>query len=196
MIYFGYPVINPFRSHTPAGFYDPIKGHTGIDVATPMNTGISLAIQTTVVSVKTQPQMGLSLYLRDADGNILVFSHLNSISVVVGAAVPPNTVFAMTGNSGSATTGPHLHFEIIAPAPAPGFEMMSRTLGEFSGFNINPATYMDNLPQHWSDEAMSWMLQHGIISDSKDPNAMVTWGEFAVSSKRLAEKVLDWSRNS
>ena len=192
MNYFGYPVINTFRSMVPVGFYHPVKGHTGIDIATPMDSPLSLDFPTTVASIKTQAQMGLTLYLDDGFGNILVFSHLNSVLVGAGGSVSGGQIFARTGNSGSATTGPHLHFEIIAPAPQPGFEIMTRTLGEFSGYNIDPIAYLDGSAPHWSSDALSWMLTHEIITESKDPNGLVTWGELSVVSKRLAERVLEW----
>ena len=194
-----FPIINPFRSKVPAGFYDPIKGHTGIDLGTPEGTPITLAVGVTVRTVLEQPQMGTTLYVEDNAGNILVFAHLSRVDVTVGTRALPNQVLALTGNTGSATTGPHLHFEIIAPEPEPGLEMMSRTLGGFSGYNIDPVPYLDDIPveetpAHWADEALGWMLEHEIITQSKDPNATVTLGEFAVTSKRLAEKVLDWAR--
>jgi len=198
MNYFGFPLTNPFRSHVPNDYYDPIKGHTGIDVIMPIGTPITIKVDTTVELVAKQPEMGLVLYLSDPDGNILVFAHLSKVDVKTGDKIPAGSVMALSGNSGSATTAPHVHFEIIAKIPDKGFEFMNRSLQGFVGWNVDPENYLNkiNKPDHWSDEAMEWMVEHEIIGHKKNFSASVSWGEFAVASKRLAEKVLEWSRNS
>lgn len=196
MEYFGYPVINGFRSQTPRGFYDPKKGHTGIDINCPTGTKLDLPIKTKVEIINKQTEMGLTLYLSDVKGNILVFSHLNKVNVKLGEEVGVGKVFAESGNTGTATTGPHLHFEIIAEKPEEGNEVMTRDLGGFEGYNIDPVPYLDAIINpHWSDESMAWMLEHEIITQVKDPNAPVLWGEFAVVSKRLTERILEWTNN-
>ena len=97
MTYFwqDYDLINPYRSHTPRGFYDSVKGHTGGDWATPTGTPLTLPVNMEVAQVLDQNQMGKTLYLRDQDGNILVFSHLSSVSVYKGDLVQAGKVFAL-----------------------------------------------------------------------------------------------------
>lgn len=195
--YFGYPVINPFRSMTPRGFYDSVKGHTGVDINCPMGTEISLPIPATVHAVRQQSEMGLTLYLEDEVGRILVFAHLSEVLVEEGDAVAYGDVFARSGNSGSATTGPHLHFEVIAHGPEEGYEMMTRTLGDVSGYNIDPIRYLETIfSPHWSDEAMAWAREHRIIHQHHHPDEPMTWGEFAVASQRLAERLVHWTRRT
>lgn len=183
----------------PRGFYDKVKGHTGCDWIMPEGTSLSLPTVNTVTQIRTQAQMGNTLYLTDKDGNILVFSHLVNIPVSKGDRVGAGKVFAFSGNTGSATTNPHVHMEILSQTPEEGAEMMTRRLGEFSGYNIDPIKYLDSLTEeteeHWSDEAMAWMLEHEIITEEKDPDEFITWGEYAVTSKRLAERILDWTNN-
>jgi murein DD-endopeptidase MepM/ murein hydrolase activator NlpD len=181
MKYLGFPLINGFRSQTPRGFYDAAKGHTGIDLSAAIGSDIKLPVPTKVRAIKNQTQMGLTLYVEDGAGNILVLSHLSAINFEVGDTVAAKAVIAKTGNTGTATTGPHLHFEIIAPRPMPGLEIMTRHLGGFNGYNIDPAAYLENIDQpHWSDEAMDWAMKTGLIKHPHDPNAPVTWGEFVV----------------
>ena len=193
MIYFGHPVINPFRNHVPVGFYDKVKGHTGIDLATPIGTELSLPIETKVEIINKQVEMGLTLYLSDKKGNILVFAHLEKIKPKLGDKIKPDEVFALTGNSGTRTTGPHCHFEIIASKPEPGLKMMTRDLSGFTGYNIDPVKYLDSiLTPHWSDESMEWMIKHEIIGYKRDPDESVTWAELAVVSNRLAKKIIEW----
>lgn len=191
MAYFGHEIVNDYQN--PGKWYDPKKGHTGIDMMMPVSTSLYINTQAEVVSIKNQPEMGLTLYLKDPDGNILVFAHLNHTFVSKGQQLAANDLLALSGNTGSATTGPHLHFEIIAEKPESGGEHMTRTLGEFSGYNIDPKSYLDGLGNHWSDEAMGWMLKHEIITEKRDPNTPVSWGEFAVVTRRLAEKLIEWS---
>jgi murein DD-endopeptidase MepM/ murein hydrolase activator NlpD len=190
MNYFGASVINGFRSQTPRGFYDSVKGHTGVDIGTPVGTALSLPIGCTVASVKTQHEMGLTMYLKDSVGNVLVFAHLSEALAKVGETVKPNEVFAKTGNSGSATTGPHLHFELIGKQPDPGFEMMSRTLGEFVGYNLDPVTYLNHIfSDHWAKEAWAWARRNDIITQDHNLDGPMTWGAFAMCAKRLVEQI-------
>lgn len=190
MKYFGHNIINPYRSHTPRGFYDPIKGHTGIDIDTPENTRLGLPVKLKVFDVVRQTQMGLTLYLQDKSGNILVFSHLNKTLFEVGDEVPENAVFALSGNTGTATTGPHLHFEVISSKPED--KIMTRSLNGIDGYNIDPVNYLDSLEAHWSDESMDWAIEHGIIKEAHDPESNVKWGEFVVVIHNLAKKIMSW----
>lgn len=186
MNYFGYPIINPFRSKVPRGFYHPVRGHTGIDIATPSGTPLSLPIPLTVAKVANQTEMGLTMYLRDSEGKVIVFSHLSEVKFQEGQQISAGQVFALTGNSGSRTTGPHLHLEVIAPQPDPGHEVMSRQLFEFGDFNIDPVKYLDSLIRpHWSDEAMDWAMKRGLISYKRHHAEPVTWGELVVVLQRL-----------
>lgn len=49
---------------------------------------------------------------------------------------------------------------------------------------------------HWSDKDMDWAVEHGLIKVLKDPNTPVTWGALVVVLRRLAEKVLEWTRTN
>ncbi len=195
MNYFGHPVINGFRSQTPRGYYDPVKGHTGIDIAAPLGTPLSFGVAVTVADVRVQTQMGNTLYLRTQEGLIVVFAHLSEILVQKGATVPGGTVFAKTGNTGTATTGPHLHLEVIASTPQSGYTMMTRALGLFNGYNVDPEPVLQALLQtqaepdpHWSAEAFAWAEAQGLISAEHAPYEPITWGQFLVVLKRFSEK--------
>lgn len=176
----------------PIDFYDPVKGHTGIDVIMPVGTQLTLDTETVVMQQLNQNQMGLTLYLKDKDGNILVFGHLSDILVSEGGRVGTGSVFAHSGNTGSATTGPHLHFEIISQTPED--PVMTRTLGGFTGWNIDPEPYLQNLDSpHWAQEDMDWHLLHEIITEEKDLDAPQSRGEYYVANHRTAAKVLEWA---
>lgn len=195
--YTDFPVLNPFRSKVPKGFYDPIKGHSGTDYGTPKKTPLFLPISAKVELIAKQDQMGLTLYMSDPDDNVLVFAHLSKVDLKIGDEVPAGSVIALSGNSGTATTAPHVHFEIIAQTPTPGFEVMTRSLQGFSGYNIDPSKYLDDKqkPAHWSDEAMAWMVEHELIGHKHSHSASVSWGELSVVCQRLAKKIIEWTNS-
>lgn len=193
MQYFGHKVINPFRSHTPRGFYDAKKGHTGLDLDFAVGTPISLPIETTCFRFLVQKQMGNTLYLKDSEGNVLVFAHLSEVFVKSGDEIKPNQMFAKTGNTGSATTGAHLHFEVISQEPEKGLEFMTRSLGAITGYNIDPTAYLDSLTKK-SDDKLEWMKEHELIFGDHKPTDKITWGELSLVLYRLVKKVLEWAR--
>lgn len=191
MKYFGFPISNAFRAKTPKGFYDLIKGHTGIDLLMPVGTPLSLPVFAKVVQNLKQKEMGNTLYLRVGD-EILVFAHLSEVLVGPAEGIAPGTIFAKSGNTGSKTTAPHLHFEVLAPKPDPGLEMMTRLLGGFKGYNIDPAKYLNSLTMDTTDyasEAREWAKLHGLITQEKTTAQPVTWGELLVFAYRLAKKL-------
>ena len=185
--YLGFPLMNPFRSHVPHGFYHPEKGHTGIDLDVPEGTEISLSFPTTLAQVLFHDQMGITAYLLDPDGNVLIFAHLSKVLKADGKGINPGEVFALSGNTGTATTGPHVHFEIISKTPDPDQEVMTRSLGGYSGYNINPADYLQRLEAqepHWAAEAMQWAKEKGLIEKDHQPNDFVRWGELVMVLRR------------
>lgn len=194
--FLGYALTNPFRSKVPQGFYDPIKGHTGTDWVMPIGTPIMLPISLTFKDIFQGKETGLNALLEDKDGNTLVFSHLSSVKATKGDILLPNTVFALSGNSGGKTTGPHVHWEVIAKKPAPGLEFMTRSFGGVDGFNIDPVAYLERITApHWSDEDMTWAVTHGLLGYKHNPDDPVKFGELVVFSRRLAKRIIEWVNN-
>lgn len=175
----GFPLTNPYRSHSRSE-YDPIRGHTGVDVGAPLNSPVTFPLPLKILALREQPQMGKVLYAQDAQGFVVVFAHLNTFLVEVGAKVEAGTILAHSGNTGTATSGPHLHFEVIAAKSEPGGETMYRGELPYKGYNIDPLAYLKSLENkgHWSDEAMEWALKEGLIREKHPANQTVTWGEF------------------
>lgn len=147
MNYFGYPLTNKFRSKTPKGFYDAVKGHTGIDVKMPIGTPLSLPVELVILKYRKQTEMGWTLYAQELApyGNIHVLAHLSESKVREGEQVSANQVLALSGNTGTATTAPHVHYEIIASSPKEGLEMMTRELSPYKGWNIDPEEFLQNV---------------------------------------------------
>lgn len=135
-------------------WYDRIKGHTGVDLnffnenlPSPVS-GKIMIIAGKVGNAPQQSEMGQVIYLADKEkGNIHVFAHMGRIDVEVGQHVERNQILGRTGNTGSVTSGPHLHYEIISfdrPEKLSD-RVMTRRLQSFSGWNVDPLAYIKNL---------------------------------------------------
>ncbi len=143
-------ILNSFRSHKPRGFYNLIKGHTGIDLNYKVGDELPSPITGKVIKISQgvtkQQEMGNVLYLQDAFGNIHVFAHLSEVLVEIGQTINRNDIVAKTGNTGSATTAPHLHWEVISSRPLRFIDrIMSRSLMGFVGYNTDPVIYLKDL---------------------------------------------------
>ncbi len=94
------------------GFYDAFAGHhPGVDFSVPEGTPIKAAIPGIVIRQESHPGMGNTLAIRL--GNVYsLYSHLSEFCVELGQLLRPKQLLAYSGNTGSATTGPHLHFEL------------------------------------------------------------------------------------
>lgn len=112
-----YPITHAFwadETNNPQyrGFYDAFAGHhPGVDLAMPEGTPIKAAVPGIVVRREFHPGMGNILAIRL--GNIYcLYAHLSKFCVDLGQSTRPKQLIAYSGNTGSATTGPHLHFEL------------------------------------------------------------------------------------
>jgi len=159
---FNSKVINDYRSHVPKGFYNAIKGHTGVDLEYSYENLFS-PVTGEVVGLTTQTEMGRCIYLRDVKGTVHVFAHMSAISVSLHAKVKRDDMLGITGNTGSRTTKPHLHYEVICTSTSvqkssPYDFIMTRKELPFKGFNRNPLKYLAQLYEEYGV----------IIPDAKD----------------------------
>lgn len=196
MKFYEYPLSNRFRSPTPKGFYGP-TGHTGVDYVVPIGTEVSLPVELVFLETMKQVEMGLTAYAKDKDGNVHVFAHLSSVKAKNGDKLSANSVFALSGGSGTRSTAPHTHWELISEKPEVGNEVCTRTLGKYSGFNVDPLKFLEKnlFPDHWSDTSMEWLKEHEIISFGRNHAEIPTWGELSVTLHKLALKMVEWSKS-
>lgn len=145
-------LLNAFRSNKPKGFYNILKGHTGVDLNYHFEE-LPAPVSGKIIAVARGVEMGDCIYLDDVElGNIHVFAHMDKIYVRPGDQVLRGQVMGITGNSGSKTTQPHLHYEVITfrkpdkknPTPYDSLfnSIMSRSLNGFVGWNISPLDYL------------------------------------------------------
>lgn len=85
--------------------------HTGVDLAAPMLTPEYAAVDGVVLRAGSASGFGLAVYILTDDGDVMVYGHMEKITVAAGDYVEAGDTVALVGNRGQ-STGPHLHFEI------------------------------------------------------------------------------------
>ena len=171
-------ISNGYQSHSRPE-YDPKKGHTGIDlryryepIPAPVNGKI-----VKIVDLTTN-QMGKTIYFQDEYNSIHVFAHLSQFGGKVGDKMKEGVLIGVSGNTGTVTSNPHLHYEIITDTPFDDLEKkMTRTLAGFKGYNVDPIKYLtqykpmpeQNVVLPWAKEAWDWALLNGLVTATSDP---------------------------
>lgn len=104
-------------------FYSPIKGiisssfsareqHYAVDIAVKQNEPVRSTLSGHVVFASYTPETGYVVIVQHGNNLISMYKHCASIIKKVGSFVRGGEVIAFAGNTGSLTTGPHLHFEL------------------------------------------------------------------------------------
>ena len=88
--------------------------HRGVDYSVPRGTPLKAVGKGTIVGVYESKVLGwvveLRTYVSEDDIRIFAYCHLDKAEVKVGQKVKQGDVIGKSGNSGSATSGAHLHF--------------------------------------------------------------------------------------
>jgi murein DD-endopeptidase MepM/ murein hydrolase activator NlpD len=108
---------------------DPIDGklrhHNGIDIAIREGTPVAAVAAGTVVYSGLRSGYGNTIIVEHENGMLTLYGHNSRLMASTGQQVDPDTVIALSGNTGR-STGPHLHFEAwqagtnVTPAFMPG----------------------------------------------------------------------------
>ena len=121
---------------TNPGGYNPAGGHTGEDIAVPIGTPLVAMADGVVVHVGPfsgrysdnpwwiEPSFAGFVVTVDYGDYLSQYAHCSGSPVLSGRRVAQGDVVAYSGNSGSATSGPHLHWEVMP-----------------NGWNFNNGTY-------------------------------------------------------
>jgi len=201
--YLSYPLVNDFQANPtliingkPTKPYDPAKGHTGIDVGCLYGTPLHLPIILKCVGAWFGKEMGNCVAMEDPQKNVLVSSHLSEVFAKEGVTYPVDFIFAKTGNTGSVSTNPHWHFEIIAKTAQKGFEIMTRTLIAFTGYNIDPVPYLDELFKNPILTDLDWCKKHlPEISEEYWKRKFNTEPEFLTLLRMLSHRIVhEWRK--
>lgn len=108
-----------------------LKHHTGVDFGASSGTPINVPLGGTVVSVTTSGAYGKSILIKLKDGNYMRLAHLSMMAVGKGDKLSAGQFVGRVGSTG-ASTGPHLHLEI----------MKSRNFA--AGSFIDPIAYLNS----------------------------------------------------
>ena len=134
--------------------------HAGIDVSVPTGTSVMAALPGVIKSAGYNPTYGYNVVLSHGDGLETVYKHLSRIlTPKAGTAVSQGQIFALSGNTGSATTGAHLHFEMKKDGKAVdpmSFSVVDR-ISAASGIDFNTDSLIGILKQNW------WIIALALI---------------------------------
>lgn len=86
-----------------------IQFHRGLDLSADMNTDVTALFHGTVETVGSSDDIGYYVIINHGKGIKTLYGHLDHYSVEEGQKVKQYDVIASSGNSGSRSTGPHLH---------------------------------------------------------------------------------------
>lgn len=138
----------------PGGF-NPSGGHTGEDIAIPVGTPLVAMADGVVVHAGyfqgsyasnpwwIQPSFAGFVVSIDYGPYISHYAHCSGSPVRAGQSVTQGQVVAYSGNTGSATTGPHLHWEVMPD----GFNLNNGRYGR-----INPRSILTTITTQASTE--------------------------------------------
>lgn len=118
---FVYPLSTPTQVGSPFGWrVHPITGkkrlHSGMDFAAPEGAPVLAAISGRVVSAGVLGGYGKTVVIEQAGQVQTRYAHLSHISVQAGQELTAGTPIGAVGSTGR-STGPHLHFEMLAFTP-------------------------------------------------------------------------------
>lgn len=127
-----------------------MKGHNGVDFACPTGTPVYACHDGTVQFSGIDSVRSLTVCIDSTDGTLrTLYCHLSESKVQVGQVVKRGELIALSGNTGSFTTGSHLHLG-VRPLPA---QMDNRWNGAANPFNYFDGTYPNTVssqePQHF-----------------------------------------------
>lgn len=107
--YFGWPVSGRITQRFWAH-------HPGIDIGAPKGTPIYAADSGYVIVAGWDPEpvsYGFEILINHGNGYMTRYGHLSAFNVQIGDSVKKGQLIGRVGSTGN-STGPHLHFEIIA----------------------------------------------------------------------------------
>ena len=118
-------------------FFPPLKGvvsqaydptlHPAVDITAPANSVVMAALDGTVIYAGWSDESGYSLAIQHDKDLVSLYKHNQRLLRASGDRVTAGTPVAIVGNTGTLTTGEHLHFELwykgeaVDPAKYIGF---------------------------------------------------------------------------
>jgi len=92
--------------------FDPSKGHFGVDYGVKKNTPVFATAGGIVIFSDYTIDYGYTLIIQHNENYISIYKHCESLLKRERDIVTQGELIALSGNTGTKTSGPHLHFEI------------------------------------------------------------------------------------
>lgn len=92
--------------------FDPDRGHFGIDFVVKENSPIFSSAGGYIVFASYTTEFGYTIIINHKDNYVTKYLHCASLLKREGDYVYQGELIALSGNSGTESSGPHLHFEI------------------------------------------------------------------------------------
>ena len=87
--------------------------HNGVDLVAPENSPVHAPLDATLTKVLTNDKGGLQAVLTHPNGYKSGYVHLNRVLFSEGSKLKRGEFFALSGNTGTLSTGAHLHFTVM-----------------------------------------------------------------------------------
>ena len=104
--------IPPISGGTISEPYGPENKHYGIDVMAPKNTPVKAIMDGFVFTSDWTLETGNTIGIQHANNLISFYKHNSVLLKKSGSQVKAGEAIAIIGNSGTLSSGPHLHFEL------------------------------------------------------------------------------------
>ena len=92
--------------------FDYDNKHYGVDIPMVENSPVHSISEGIVVFAEWTSETGFVIIIEHLNGLTSIYKHNSSLIKVQGDRTETGEIIAFTGNTGSLTTGPHLHFEL------------------------------------------------------------------------------------
>ena len=106
--------------------FDVKSSHYGMDIAGAIGSPVKAVMDGTVIFSDWSTETGNTIIIQHPSGILSVYKHNSSLFKEIGDFVKKGEVIAKLGNSGTLTSGPHLHFELW-----------------YNGIPVDPAKYLN-----------------------------------------------------
>ena len=107
------------------GHFNAAQRHFGVDIVADLGQPVKATLEGTVILSAWTIETGYTIGIQHANNLISVYKHNSTLLKEEGAFVKAGEVIAIIGNTGTLSSGTHLHFELW-----------------FGGNPVNPADYI------------------------------------------------------
>ncbi len=92
--------------------FDPGKNHLGVDINAPANTAVKAIQDGYIISAGWNLETGNTIGIQHQGNMISFYKHNSALLKKTNSFVRAGEAVAIIGNTGTLSTGPHLHFEL------------------------------------------------------------------------------------